>query len=202
MQFSYCNNLICVPPMKIPETTANSKQMYSLFDACYSLKRFEFDMDEYRPRVLTATWRNCHSLEYVGALPDSITGYSTGVFTGCESLEKIERLPFLNVTRWEVMQLCPNLRYILITDFGRNLTSWNCSYYWANWGIPNDKHPDARQSLVDSLLTYSYDRVNDPDNLGTAGTTCTITLSANSYAQLTASEIEAITAKGYTLTHP
>ena len=201
-QFSGCNNLICVPPMKIPATTANSKQMYSLFDACYSLKRFEFDMDEYQPKALTATWRNCHSLEYVGALPDSITSYSAGVFTGCESLEKIERLPFLNVTRWEVMQLCPNLRYILITDFGRNLTSWNCSYYWANWGIPNDKHPDARQSLVDSLLTYSYDRVNDPDNLGTAGTTCTITLSANSYAQLTASEIEQITAKGYTLTHP
>lgn len=201
-QFSGCNNLICVPPMKIPETTANSKSMYSLFDACYSLKRFEFDMDEYQPKALTATWRNCHSLEYVGALPDSITSYSTGVFTGCESLEKIERLPFLNVTRWEVMQLCPNLRYILITDFGRNLTSWNCSYYWANWGIPNDKHPDARQSLVDSLLTYSYDRVNDPDNLGTAGTTCTITLSANSYAQLTASEIEEINAKGYTLTHP
>lgn len=201
-QFSGCNNLICVPPMKIPATTVNTKQMYSLFDACYSLKRFEFDIDEYQPKVLTATWRNCHSLEYVGALPDSITGYSTGVFTGCESLEKIERLPFLNVTRWEVMQLCPNLRYILITDFGRNLTSWNCSYYWANWGIPNDKHPDARQSLVDSLLTYSYDRVNDPDELGTAGTTCTITLSANSYAQLTASEIEQITAKGYTLTHP
>lgn len=201
-QFSGCHNLICVPPMKIPATTDNSKQMYSLFDACYSLKRFEFDMDEYQPKGLTATWRNCHSLEYVGALPDSITSYSTGVFTGCESLEKIERLPFLNVTRWEVMQLCPNLRYILITDFGRNLTSWNCSYYWANWGIPNDKHPDARQSLVDSLLTYSYDRVNDPDGLGTAGTTCTITLSANSYAQLTASEIEQITAKGYTLTHP
>ena len=197
-QFSGCNNLICVPPMKIPETTANSKSMYSLFDACYSLK----NMYEYQPKALTATWRNCHSLEYVGALPNSITSYSTGVFTGCESLEKIERLPFLNVTRWEVMQLCPNLRYILITDFGRNLTSWNCSYYWANWGIPNDKHPDARQSLVDSLLTYSYDRVNDPDGLGTAGTTCTITLSANSYAQLTASEIEQITAKGYTLTHP
>ena len=201
-QFSGCHNLICIPPMKIPATSANSKSMYSLFDACYSLKRFDWDLSEYMPKGLTATWRNCHSLEYVGALPDSITSYSTGVFTGCESLEKIERLPFLNVTRWEVMQLCPNLRYILITDFGRNLTSWNCSYYWANWGIPNDKHPDARQSLVDSLLTYSYDRVNDPDNLGTAGTTCTITLSANSYAQLTASEIEAITAKGYTLTHP
>ena len=201
-QFSGCHNLICVPPMKIPETTANTKSMHSLFDACYSLKRFEFDMDEYQPKTLTATWRNCHSLEYIGALPDSITSYSTQVISGCESLERIERLPFLNATRLDLFFLCPNLRYVLITDFGRNITSWNMSYNWANWGIPNDKHPDARQSLVDSLLTYSYDRVNDHDNLGTAGTTCTITLSANSYAQLTASEIEQITAKGYTLTHP
>jgi hypothetical protein len=88
-------------------------------------------------------------------------------------------------------------------ELGKRPASGTYMFNYATlWGIPNDKHPDARQSLVDSLLTYSYDRVNDPDNLGTAGTTCTITLSANSYAQLTASEIEQITAKGYTLTHP
>lgn len=205
-QFSGCHNLICVPPMKIPETTANSKAMYSLFDACSCLKRFDWDLSEFEPKVLTAPFRNCHSLEYIGELPDSITKYSTQWTSGCESLEKIERLPMVNI---HVMSdfaffLTPNLRYVKMIDFGRFSaeSSFNCSYYWANWGIPNDKHPDARQSLVDSLLTYSYDRVNDPDNLGTAGTTCTITLSANSYAQLTTSEIEAITAKGYTLTHP
>ena len=180
--------------------------MYSLFDACYSLKIFEFDMDEYQPKALTATWRNCHSLEYVGELPDSVTKYSTQWISGCESLERIERLPMINIldgTNFAYTFLLPNLRYVKMTDMGRwSSGNLNFSYYWANWGIPNDKHPDARQSLVDSLLTYSYDRVNDPDNLGTAGTTCTITLSANSYAQLTASEIEAITAKGYTLTHP
>ena len=206
-QFSGCHNLICVPPMNIPATSANSKLMYSLFDACYSLKRFEFDMDDYQPKVLTATWRNCHSLEYIGELPDSVTKYSTQWISGCESLERIERLPLLNIlaiSDFAYTFLLPNLRYVKMVDFGRfgAESSFNCSYYWANWGIPNDKHPDARQSLVDSLLTYSYDRVNDPDELGTAGTTCTITLSANSYAQLTASEIEEITAKGYTLTHP
>ena len=205
-QFSGCHNLICVPPMKIPATTATSKMMYSLFDACYSLKRFDWDLSEFEPKVLTAPFRNCHSLEYIGELPDSITKYSTQWTSGCESLEKIERLPMVNI---HVMSdfsffLTPNLRYVKMIDFGRFSaeSSFNCSYYWNNWGIPNDKHPDARQSLVDSLLTYSYDRVNDPDGLGTAGTTCTITLSANSYNQLTASEIEAITAKGYTLTHP
>ena len=205
-QFSGCNNLICVPPMKIPATTATSKQFYSVFDACYSLKRFEFDVDEYQPKVLTATWRNCHSLEYIGELPDSVTKYSTQWISGCESLERIERLPMINIldsANFAYTFLFPNLRYVKMIDMGRwSSGNPNFSYYWANWGIPNDKHPDARQSLVDSLLTYSYDRVNDPDNLGTAGTTCTITLSANTYAQLTASEIEAITAKGYTLTHP
>lgn len=206
LQFSYCHNLICIPPMKIPATTAASKMFYSVFDACSSLKRFDWDLSEFEPKVLTAPFRNCHSLEYIGELPDSITKYSTQWTSGCESLEKIERLPMVNI---HVMSdfaffLTPNLRYVKMVDFGRFSaeSSFNCSYYWANWGIPNDKHPDARQSLVDSLLTYSYDRVNDPDNLGTAGTTCTITLSADSYAQLTASEIEAITAKGYTLTHP
>lgn len=206
MQFSYCHNLICIPPMKIPATTAASKMFYSVFDACYSLKRFDWDLSEFEPKVLTAPFRNCHSLEYIGELPDSITKYSTQWTSGCESLEKIERLPMVNI---HVMSdfsffLTPNLRYVKMMDFGRFSaeSSFNCSYYWANWGIPNDKHPDARQSLVDSLLTYSYDRVNDPDNLGTAGTTCTITLSANSYGQLTESEIEQITAKGYTLTHP
>ena len=206
LQFSYCHNLICIPPMKIPATTATSKMFYSVFDACYSLKRFEWDLSEFEPHALTAPFRNCHSLEYIGELPDSITKYSTQWTSGCESLEKIERLPMVNIHVMSdfVFFLSPSLRYVKMVDFGRFSaeSSFNCSYYWANWGIPNDKHPDARQSLVDSLLTYSYDRVNDPDNLGTAGTTCTITLSANSYAQLTASEIEAITAKGYTLTHP
>ena len=192
--------------MKIPATTAASKMFYSVFDNCSCLKRFDWDLSEFEPKVLTAPFRNCHSLEYIGELPDSITKYSTQWTSGCESLEKIERLPMVNI---HVMSdfaffLTPNLRYVKMIDFGRFSaeSSFNCSYNWANWGIPNDKHPDARQSLVDSLLTYSYDRANDPDGLGTAGTTCTITLSANSYAQLTASEIEAITAKGYTLTHP
>lgn len=205
--FAGCNNLICVPPMKIPATTNGYKQIYTLFDNCFSLKRFDWDLSEYGPNALTASWRGCHSLEYIGELPDSVTQYSTQWISGCESLERIERMPLINILNsadfaWSFN--LPNLRYVKMVDFGRitDKPSFNCYYWWPSWGIPNDKQPDARQSLVDSLLTYSYDRVNDPDNLGTADTTFTISLSVNSYAQLTASEIEAITAKGYTLTHP
>ena len=61
------------------------------------------------------------------------------------------------------------------------------------WGVNSDTITDARQSLIDSLITYSYDRA-------TAGySTCTVTLAADTKAVLTSDEIAAITAKGFTI---
>ena len=158
---------------------------------------------------MTASFRYCYALEYIGKLNTHDLTYlsATQTYGSCYSLERIEELDAysVNANQGNIFQQSVGLRYCLIKNIGHNannFTNYISFQYNTLYGIPNDKHPDARQSLVDSLLTYSYDRVNDPDGLGTAGTTCTITLSANSYAQLTASEIEAITAKGYTLTHP
>ena len=195
----------------IPDIVAEGKvvSLGYTFRNCRSLKR----VGDIKINVngIGRAFENCYALEYIGRIAtfdDYIrTSEKTNVFNGCYSLERIEEL---NMYRWGgnnfnqgMFNNCVNLRYLLIKGFGSwSVVTWTLQNALANWGIPNDKHPDARQSLVDSLLTYSYDRVNDPDGLGTAGTTCTITLSANSYAQLTASEIEQITAKGYTLTHP
>ena len=56
-----------------------------------------------------------------------------------------------------------------------------------------DAVADARQSVIDTLITYSYDRA-------TAGySTCTVTLHADTKALLTEDEIAQITAKGYTI---
>ena len=158
---------------------------------------------------MTASFRYCYALEYIGKLNTHDLTYlsATQTYGSCYSLERIEELDAysVNANQGQVWNQSPSLRYCLIKNIGHNANNFtNFINFQSNtlYGVPNDKHPDARQSLVDSLLTYSYDRVNDPDNLGTAGTTCTITLSANSYAQLTESEIEQITAKGYTLTHP
>ena len=61
------------------------------------------------------------------------------------------------------------------------------------WGIANDEVPDARQSLIDSLITYSFDRA-------AAGySTQTWKLYKDVKALLTDDEIAQITAKGYTL---
>lgn len=61
------------------------------------------------------------------------------------------------------------------------------------WGHNTTDHPDARQSLVDSLITDSYDRA-------AAGMpAATVRLSRTAIRQLTAEEKARITAKGFTL---
>ena len=91
----------------------------------------------------------------------------------------------------------PNLRYVLLKDFGTGSSFTSASFtYWKVWGIEDETVPlsaGARQSLIDTLITYSYDRA-------TAGySTCTVELSADTKALLTEDEIAQITAKGYTL---
>ena len=90
---------------------------------------------------------------------------------------------------------CSNLRYIVVKNIGAptsTLTSFNFAQL-TEWGTASDEVPDARQSLIDSLITYSYDRAAEELSV------YTITLSAKSKALLTESEIELITAKGYTI---
>lgn len=204
--FLNCQNLIaCSELIFGDDAPANSNALNGTFNGCYSLKAFKgVKMVNDNGISMYQCFTNCYSLEYVGILDLYVNSISL-CFQNCYSLERIEEIRVKNLAGFNNASFsnCTNLHFMLMKNIGHSsvVTTW---YYAAltNWGIPNDKHPDARQSLVDSLLTYSYDRVNDPDELGTAGTTCTITLSANTYNQLTASEIEAITAKGYTLTHP
>ena len=89
------------------------------------------------------------------------------------------------------------LRYALLKDFGTGSGCTSASFtYWSVWGIENETIPlsvGARQSLIDTFITYSYDRA-------TAGySACSVTLSADTKALLTEDEIAQITAKGYTL---
>ena len=89
------------------------------------------------------------------------------------------------------------LRYVLLKDFGTGSKCTSANFtYWKVWGIEDETVPlsaGARQSLVDTFITYSYDRA-------TAGySACTVTLYADTKALLTEDEIAQITAKGYTI---
>ena len=97
-------------------------------------------------------------------------------------------------TGWGTMN---KLRYALLKDLGTGSGYTNADFsYWSVWGIEDETIPlsaGARQSLIDTLITYSYDRA-------TAGySACSVNLSTNTKALLTQDEIAQITAKGYTL---
>ena len=81
-----------------------------------------------------------------------------------------------------------NIGYNIVADMSAN------QYDFSNltlWGQNNEDCPNARQSLIDSLLTYSKDL--GPE-FGMS-----ITLSENTYDLLTPTEIQQIEAKGYSL---
>lgn len=90
------------------------------------------------------------------------------------------------------------IRYIVIKDIGYGNYSEPTFNFnrLTNWGIEDETIPlsiGAKQSVVDSLITYSFDRY-------TAGqSTATITLGSNTKGILTEDEIAQITAKGYTI---
>lgn len=140
---------------------------------------------------------SCASLISIPYLStQQVTNFS-GFLNSCNSLEKITELDWssaTNITNWN-NNSGQNFRYCLIKNMGKSslttyLFAWNC---FATWGINSEKYPDARQSMIDTLITYSYDRATN--NMATA----TIQLHANAKARLTASEIASITAKGFTL---
>lgn len=87
----------------------------------------------------------------------------------------------------------PALRYIRILNLGKGSCTTYDFTHARNWGMNDSANPDARKSLVDTLLTDSYDRT-------AAGLPpITVRLYSSTKARLTAEEKAAITAKGITL---
>ena len=154
------------------------------------------------------------NLRFVGEVKSNATDWSYFHYEGSTVLERIDRIDSPNATSFH--RGLSNIKSIGYVDFssatlltgvffavgnpffceihnlgkasGCTSAQLNGS---ANWGINS---AESRQSLVDSLLTYSFDRA-------AAGySTCTITLHADTLARLTAEEIAAISAKGFTLT--
>ena len=81
-----------------------------------------------------------------------------------------------------------NIGYNIVAGFEADQYNFSKLQYW---GQNNEDCPNARQSLIDSLLTYSKDLGSD---FGMS-----ITLSQNTYNLLTPTEIHQIEAKGYRL---
>ena len=119
------------------------------------------------------------------------------MFVGCTGLTSIDvsNWDTSNVTNMSMMfSGCTNLTEIYWKNFGNGSGYTNVSFKNSSkLGVNTTDYPNARQSLVDTLITYSFDRA-------TAGySTCTVTLSTTTKALLTQDEIAQITAKGFTI---
>ena len=195
----------------VPDLTFASGAQYSLSEAFqYSGVVHVGSFINLKITNVMTCFKECRSLLSVGNLDTSlITTWRTGanqIFTNTntDGVKRVESLDFTSTTTGASMDVwisngnMTGLRYIVIKNIGTasGCTSLNFTRI-VNWGIPHASYPsltsDARQSLIDTLLTYSFDRA-------TAGySACTVTLSAATKALLTDEEIEQITAKGYTI---
>lgn len=94
---------------------------------------------------------------------------------------------------------CGKLQKLELRNMGKHSGMTAMYFYgdysatFVSWGKDTDDVPDARQSMINTLITYSFNRA-------AAGySTCTISLTYSVKNRLTTDEIAQITAKGYTI---
>jgi surface protein len=168
--FSGCSSLTSIPELNVENVT----NMGYCFDGCSSLTSIP-ELNTEKATTMGSCFNKCTKLKRISGISfksvPSISSYSSFFFG------------------YTANTTCS---YILIKDIGTNSNCTTLDFTYARaWGVADTDNPDARQSLIDSLLTYSFDRAS-------AGySNCTIKLYSTVKALLTQEEIDAIQAKGY-----
>lgn len=193
--FSNCSGLTSVPLFD----TSNVTKMDYMFYGCESITTIPA-FNTSKVNTMQQMFSGCTSLTSVPEL-DTSNSILYNIFNECKSLTTIEGISFKSFTdstmdKYYLIGWGSNnsIRKAVFKDIGYNskTNKFDMSNI-KNWGVNTDEIPDARQSLIDSLITYSFDRAS-------AGyPTCTITLSDNTKALLTEDEKTQITAKGFTI---
>ena len=194
--FFYCTSLQTVPLFN----TSNVTRMDYMFHYCTSLQTVPLFNTSNVTRM-DNMFNNCASITTLPAFDTSKVTNFYNMLQSCSSLTTIEGISFKSFADSTMknnyiagISGSRSIRKAVFKDIGYQSTAvqFNTSKI-EFWGVNEDDIPDARQSLIDSLITYSFDRA-------TAGyPTCTITLSSTTKALLTDDEKAQINAKGFTL---
>lgn len=148
--------------------------------------------------ALNAGWMfaQCENLKEVGQLNLSKATSINNMFYK-SGVVKVGRLYIGSVDNYRTEFLHTAQRNVTLSDFGKGETLDTAWFTEApNWGIEDPNEPlsiGARQSVIDSLLTYSYDRAAAGYHY------VDIHLAPATYALLSEEEISQIQAKRYTL---
>lgn len=194
--FSGCESITTVPAFN----TINVTSMSGMFSGCSILTSIP-EFNTINVTSINNMFSGCTSITTIPAFDTSNVSNFRNVFADCENLTTIYGISFKSFTD-------STMAYYYIVGFNTNYSIRKAvfkdiGYQSAavqfnterieNWGVNSDEIPDARQSVIDSLITYSFDR------LSSGYPTCTITLAANTKALLTDDEKAQIEAKGFTL---
>lgn len=217
--FDGCSNLVVVPDLTF---SAGSASGHSMFRDCKKLIHVG-NIIGFQPTTVLYMFSGDNVLKSVGKIDTSKISASDGfhyIFNSCNVIERCEGLdltsaPNIGQDTFYYKSNRPTMRYFLLTNLGKNSanTIFNMTRT-TNWGVATASQPDARQSVIDTLITYSFDRAAANEEAKQAaidaGTydeetwtdpygVITISLATNTKALLTDEEIEQITAKGYTI---
>lgn len=192
--FYGCKSLVQVSGLD----TAKAKDWSGMFNYCTNLSHLqELDMSSATtlggPTSGYGTFANCtHLLEITVRNTSNISnlGYA---FYNCTKVSTIGTIDLSSASNmYGCFLLCQNLKNLKLINLGtQKEVRMTSAFSHCLWGSGSEEN---RQSLVDSLLTYSFDRA-------AAGyAELALQLEPEVLARLTDEEIAAITAKGYTLT--
>jgi hypothetical protein len=190
--FSSCHSLEEVPLLD----TSSVSSMSCTFQSCSKLETVP-DFDTSKVASFNSCFQGCVSLVSIPKIIGTDKAYISNIFADCPKLERVEEINLGSMYAgtypfgwpWSKPTI---VKYMVAKNLGKNNSGTNTYDFTTTlWGQGSD---EAKQSLVDSLVTYTYDRAK-------AGwATSTIKLPSASLALLSDTEKAAITAKGYTLT--
>ncbi|MCM1068256.1 MAG: hypothetical protein NC418_11855, partial [Muribaculaceae bacterium] len=188
--FDYAPNLTDMPAAF---HTPNLTSMYCTFVGCKKLKRLPM-LDTGKVYRADAAFLECMSITELPPYDfSSCTNTGWGL---CRDCRKLEKVPFLDITICQRLENCfencYELRFVHLKGFGtiEDPNYYNTFHRVAKWGADSEEN---RRSLVDTLLTDSFDRA-------AAGyTPLTVQLEPEVLARLTDAEKAGIAAKGFTL---
>ena len=194
--FYGCSSLTSVPLFD----TINVTSMSSMFYDCSKLKSVPL-FDTRNVTNMEYMFYGCTSLTSLPEFDTSNVNNFDSIFYNCSKLKTIEGISFKSFSdsTMDDYYLCSfslntSIKKAVFKDIGYQSTAVQFNTAKIDfWGFNTDEIPDARQSLIDSLITYSFDRA-------AAGyPTCTIKLSPSTKSFLTSEEIAQIEAKGFTI---
>ncbi|GEM_PF-2567270 len=183
--FYDCTALTAIPLLDTSKVT----DMSNMFGYCYALTSVPF-LDTSKVTDMSNMFSYCKSLTTIPLLDTSNVTNIDGTFQNCSSLTTISSIDISRVTTMGNPFLgSKEIHTMALKGLGSNVMYINFSPC-AKWGTEGEA---SRQSLIDTLINYSYDRA------GNGLSKATLKLHADTKVLLTDEEKAQIVAKGFTI---